>query len=92
MATEMNKTLKFFLSHTVSHRALIFGMKFLLMNFYPNCPAKWLASGICKPGVPGSIPARGTGHRGVSLGKALFPSLVLVRNPGTMNKCSVAEI
>ena len=35
---------------------------------------EWLASGISKPGVPGSSPSRGTSHGGVPLGKAHFLS------------------
>ena len=41
---------------------------------------KWIASGNLEPGVMGLIPSC-SGHGGVPLGKAMFPSLVLVCLP-----------
>ena len=43
--------------------------------------------GDLRPGIPGSIPTRNHFyHCKVSVGKAPFPSLVLVDYPGSMNK------
>ena len=48
---QRRKTLKFFFSETRRCRALIFGMKYLLVDFYQNCPCD--APGVKTGPAPG---------------------------------------